>query len=75
VTRAKNIQNTFIAIWLGVGLASHIFWWSKFTDGKWDGPAIPLCALTALQAAAFGPLIFPFDGWLYWLTGPHDRNR
>lgn len=65
---AFDFKNMGYVLWCTSGLASHIYWWSRITDMKWNGPAIPLCALTAIQASLFGPLTFAFEGWLYWLT-------
>lgn len=58
------------AVWIFLGVASHIYWWDRLSN-HFDGPAIILCLLTVIPAAPFGPLIFFFEGWLYWLTGPH----
>jgi hypothetical protein len=60
-------MNTIIGLWFLSGFISHIYWWDQITEGKWSGPAIPLCVLTVIQASFFGPLTFLFEWWLYWL--------
>lgn len=62
------MEHIIITCWFGAGTISHIYWWDRLTEGKWDGPSIPLFLLTLFQASIFGPLTFILEGFLYFLT-------
>lgn len=64
-------EETALGIWAALGLISHVFWWAMMGMLK-DPLGVFLFALTLPCAALVGPIVFPFEAWLCWLTGPHD---